>query len=96
MRRDRAVKKCLDAVFPRRRHAPWAKTSHQILTSVHAGTVFDMIEGDVCVPEALRANFAEMQPSDARRSRSVHAPIRRRTPHHGDFVEDVRWQLLRR
>ena len=59
---DPAVKKCLDAAFPRRRHARWTMTSEHILTGVRAGTVFGMIECDVCVPEVLRAHFAEMQP----------------------------------
>ena len=62
MRRDPAVKKCLDAAFPRRRHARWTMTSQQILSGVCAGTVFGMIECDICVPEKLREHFAEMQP----------------------------------
>ena len=61
MRRDPAVKKCLDAAFPRRQHARWTMTSHQILTGVPSGTLFGLIECDVCVPEALREHFAEMQ-----------------------------------
>ena len=62
MRRDPVVKKCLDAAFPRRRHARWTMTSQQILSGVRAGTVFGLIECDLCVPEALREHFAEMQP----------------------------------
>ena len=62
MRRDPAVKKCLDAAFPRRRHARWTMTSQQILSGVRAGTVFGMIECDICVPEELGEHFAEMQP----------------------------------
>ena len=54
--------KCLDAAFPRRRHARWTKTSQQILSGVRVGTVFGLIECDVCVPQALRAHFAKMQP----------------------------------
>ena len=61
-RRDPVVKKCLDAAFPRRRHARWKMTSQQILSGVRAGTVFGLIECDLCVPEALREHFAEMQP----------------------------------
>ena len=61
-RRDPVVKKCLDAAFLRRRHARWTMTSQQILSSVRAGTVFGLIECDLCVPEALREHFAEMQP----------------------------------
>ena len=62
MRRDRTIRKCLDAAFPRRRHARWTMTSQQILSGVLAGTVFGMIECDICVPEELREHFAEMQP----------------------------------
>ena len=54
MRRDPAVKKCLDAEFPRRRHARWTMTLQQILSGMSAGTVFGMIECDICVPEELR------------------------------------------
>ena len=61
-RRDPVVKKCLDAVFPRRRHVRWTMTSQQILSGVRAGTVFGLIECDLCVPEVLREQFAEMQP----------------------------------
>ena len=52
---------CLDAALPRRRHARWAMTSQQILSGVRTRTVFGLIECDVCVPEALREHFAEMQ-----------------------------------
>ena len=42
----------------------WKETtiSQQILSGVRAGTVFGLIKCDVCVPEALREHFAEMQP----------------------------------
>ena len=43
MRRIPAVRKCLDAAFPRRRHVRWTMTSQQILNGVRAGTVFGMI-----------------------------------------------------
>ena len=62
MRRAPAVRKCLDAAFPRRRHVRWMMTAQQILNGVCAGTVFGMIECDICVPEELREHFAEMQP----------------------------------
>ena len=75
-RRDPVVKKLLDAAFPRRRHA---------------GTVFGLIECDLCVPEALREHFAVQEhPSDTRRSRTVHAPIRRGAKHHGDSETHAR------
>ena len=63
MRRDPHVKRCLDAAFSRRRrHVQWTMTSQQILSGVRDGTVFGMIECDICVPEELRDHFAEMQP----------------------------------
>ena len=62
MRRTPAVRKCLDAAFPRRRHVRWTMTSQQILNAVRAGTVFGMIECDIRVPEELHEHFAEMQP----------------------------------
>ena len=62
IRRDPVVKKCLDGAFPRRRHARWTMTSQQTLSGVRAGTVFGLIECDLCVPEVLREHFAEMQP----------------------------------
>ena len=62
MRRAPAVRKCLDAAFPRRRHVQSTMTSQQILNGVRAGTVFGMIECDICVPEELREHFEEMQP----------------------------------
>ena len=37
-------------------------TQQQILSGVRDGTVFGMIECDICVPEELRDYFAEMQP----------------------------------
>ena len=37
-------------------------TSQPILSGVRAGTVFDMIKCEICVPEELREHFAEMQP----------------------------------
>ena len=100
MRRDPVVKKCLDAAFSRRRHARWTMTSQQILSGVRTGTVFGMIECDVCVPEALRdcrdAASVQEHPSDTRRSRTVHAPIRRRAQHHDDSEAHARKQLSRR
>ena len=62
MRRDPTVKKCMDAAFPRRLHARWKMTSQPILSGVRAGTVFGMIECNICVPEELREHYAEMHP----------------------------------
>ena len=92
MRRDPTVRKCLDVAFPRRRHVRWTMTSQQILSGMRAGTVFGMIECDICVPEELREHFADM-PSDMRGSRPVHAPIRRRAQHHDDSEAHARGQL---
>ena len=79
-RRDLVVKKCLDAAFPRRRHVRWMMTSQQILSGVRTGTVFGLIQIDVCVPEALREHFAEMQPifKIIRLTRDDLGPIMRR------------------
>ena len=63
MRREPHVKRCLDATFPRRRRrVQWTMTQQQILSDVRDGTVFGMIECDICVPEELRDHFVEMQP----------------------------------
>ena len=63
MRRDPLVKRCLDTAFSRRRrHVQWTMTSQHILSGVRDGTVFGMIECDICVPEELCDHFAEMQP----------------------------------
>ena len=40
----------------------WTMTQEQILSAVVDGTLFDMVEGDVCVPEELQYYFSEMQP----------------------------------
>ena len=40
----------------------WTITQHQILTALVDGTLFGMIECDVCVPEELLDYFPEMQP----------------------------------
>ena len=80
-RRDPVVKKCLDAAFPRRRrHARWTMTSQQILSGVRAGTVFGLIECDLCVPKALREHFADMQPvfKNIRLTRDDLGPFMRR------------------
>ena len=40
----------------------WTMTQQQILTAVVDGTLFGMVEFDVCVPEELQDYFSEMQP----------------------------------
>ena len=49
-----------DAEFPRR--SSRRMTQHQILAAVIDGTLFGMVECDVCVPEERQDHFAEMQP----------------------------------
>ena len=61
-RRETVEKKNLDAAFPRRRHVRWTMTSQQNLSDGRAGTVFGLIECDLCAPEALRVHFVEMEP----------------------------------
>ena len=40
----------------------WTMTQQQILAAVVDGTLFGMVECDVCVPEELQDYFSEMQP----------------------------------
>ena len=95
-RRDPVVKKCLDAAFPRRRHARWTMTSQQILSGVRAGTVFGLIECDFCVPEALREHFAEMQPvfKNIRLTRDDLGPFKRRYAEEHNIMATPRRMLV--
>ena len=54
------IKRFLDDEFPRR--STRGMTQHQIITAVLDGTLFGMVECDVCVPGELQDHFAEMQP----------------------------------
>ena len=96
MRKDAAVKRCLDAAFPRRRHAKWNMTQEQILTDVRTGTLFGMIECDVRVPEELRAHFAEMQPlfKNVNMSRDDLGPFMRRYAEDHDIMTRPRRMLV--
>ena len=96
MRRTPAVRKCVDAAFPRRRHVQWTMTSQQILNGVRAGTVFGMIECDVRVPEALRAHFAEMQPvfKNIGIQREDLGPFMRRYAEEHDIMKTPRRMLV--
>ena len=96
MRKDAAVKRCLDAAFPRRRHAKWKMTQEQILTDVRTGTLFGMIECDVRVPEELRAHFAEMQPlfKNVNMSRDDLGPFMRRYAEDHDIMTRPRRMLV--
>ena len=95
-RRDAVVKKCLDAAFPRRRHVRWTMTSQQILSGVRAGTVFGLIECDLCVQEALREHFAEMQPvfKNIRLTRDDLGPFMRRYAEEHDIMATPRRMLV--
>ena len=86
----------LDAAFPRRRHARWTMTSQQILSGVRAGTVFSLIECDVCVPEALLEHFAEMQPvfKNIRMTRDDLGPFVRRYAEEHNIMATPRRMLL--
>ena len=55
-------------------------TSQQILSGVRAGTVFGLIECDLCVPEALREHITEMKPvfENIRLTRDDLGPFMRR------------------
>ena len=96
MRRTPAVRKCVDAAFPRRRHVQWTMTSQQILNGVRAGNVFGMIECDVRVPEALRAHFAEMQPvfKNIGMQREDLGPFMRRYAEEHDIMKTPRRMLV--
>ena len=95
-RRDPVVKKCLDAAFPRRRHVRWTMTSQQILRGVCDGTIFGLIECDVCVPEELRAHFGEMQPvfKNIHLTRDDLGPFMRRYAEEHDIMTTPRRMLV--
>ena len=90
------MNKCLDAAFPRRRHARWTMTSQQILNGVRGGTVFGLIECDLCVPEALREHFAEMQPvfKNIRLTRNDLGPFMRRYAEKHNIMATPRRMLM--
>ena len=96
MRRDPVVKKCLDCAFPRRRHARWTMTSQQILSGVRAGTVFDLIECDLCVQEAFLEHFAVMQPvfKNIRLTRDDFGPFMRRYDEEHNIMATPRRKLV--
>ena len=50
----------IDAECPRR--STRSTTQHQILAAVFDGTLFGVVECDVCVPRELQDHFAEIQP----------------------------------
>ena len=96
MRRDPGVRKCLDAAFPRRRHALWMMTSQLILKGMRPGTVFGMIDCDICVPEELHEHFAEMQPvyKNIRLIREDLGPFMRRYAEEHNIMSTPRRMLV--
>ena len=54
------TKRFIDAEFPRR--STRRMTQHQSLAAVFDGTLFGMVECDICVPRERQDHFAEMQP----------------------------------
>ena len=54
------TKRFIDVEFPRR--STRRMNQHQILAAVVDGTLFGMVECDVCVPRELQYHFAERQP----------------------------------
>ena len=54
------TKRFIDAEFPRR--STRRMTQQQIIAAVVDGTLFGMVECDICVPRERQYHFAEMQP----------------------------------
>ena len=54
------AKRFIDVEFPRR--STRRMTQHKILAEMVEGTLFGMVECDVCVPRERQDHFAEMQP----------------------------------
>ena len=71
-------------------------TSQQILNGVRAGTVFGMIECDICLPEELREHFAEMQPvfKNIRLTRDDLGPFMRRYADEHNIMTTPRRMLV--
>ena len=71
-------------------------TSQQIPRGVRDGTIFGLIECDVCVPEALREHFAEMQPvfKNIRLTRDDLGPFMRRYAEEHDVMTTPRRMLV--
>ena len=63
---------------------------------VRVGTVFGLIECDVCVPKALRAHFVEMQPvfKNIRLTRDDLGPFMRRHAEEHNIVATPRRMLV--
>ena len=102
IRQDVAMKRCLDAAFPRRRYVRRKMTLQQILTGERADTLFGMIECDFRVPEALRTRFADMQPlfKNIHLTRDDLGPFTHRHTEEHDMMAaphpHARWELSRR
>ena len=73
----------------------WTMTQHQILAAVVDGTLFGVIECDVCVPEELRDYFSEMQPvfKNASVTRDDIGPFMRQYAEEHDILSKPRVML---
>ena len=71
-------------------------TSRTVDDDVRTGTVFGLIECDVCVPEALREHFAEMQPvfKNIRLTRDDLGPFMRRYAEEHNIMATPRRMLV--
>ena len=71
-------------------------TSQHIMSVVRAGTVFGLIECDICVPGALRAHFVEMQSmfKNIRLTRDDLGPLMRRYAEEHNIMATPRRMLV--
>ena len=74
----------------------WSMTQQQILAAVVDGTLFGMIECDVCVPEELLVYFSEMQPmfKNASVTRDYIRPFMRQYAEEHDILSKPRVMLV--
>ena len=74
----------------------WSMTQQQILAAVVDGTLFGMIECDVCVPEELLDYFSEMRPvfKTASVTRDDIGPFMRQYAEEHDILSKPRVMLL--
>ena len=74
----------------------WTTTQQQILAAVVDGTLFAMIECDICVPEELLDYFSEMQPvfKNASVTRDDIGPFMRQYAEEHDILSKPRVMLV--
>ena len=77
-------------------HPKWTMTKQQILAAVVDGTLFGMVECDVCVPEELQDYFSEMQPvfKNASVTRDDIGPFMRQYAEEHDILTKSRVMLV--